>query len=69
MKPILDPCCGSRMMWFDRQNPDVVFGDRRHETLVVKDTSHRADGTRTLHVHPDVQMDFRACRSLMARSS
>lgn len=60
MKPILDPCCGSRMMWFDRQNPDVVFGDRRHETLVVKDTSHRADGTRTLHVHPDVQMDFRA---------
>lgn len=18
---ILDPCCGSRMMWFDRQNP------------------------------------------------
>ena len=22
---ILDPCCGSRMMHFDRQNPNVVF--------------------------------------------
>ena len=26
-QPILDPCCGSRMMWFDKANPDVVFGD------------------------------------------
>ncbi|MFI7931290.1 SAM-dependent methyltransferase, partial [Acinetobacter baumannii] len=24
---ILDPCCGSRMMWFDRNNPNVVYGD------------------------------------------
>ena len=38
-KSILDPCCGSRMMWFDRQNPDVVFGDRRSETLTVTDNS------------------------------
>ncbi|MFI7850333.1 SAM-dependent methyltransferase, partial [Acinetobacter baumannii] len=22
---ILDPCCGSRMMWFDRNNPNVVY--------------------------------------------
>jgi hypothetical protein len=27
------------MMWFDRENPDVVFGDQRSETLVVTDNS------------------------------
>ena len=58
---VLDPCCGSRMMWFDPQNPDAVFGDRRAETLTVTDRSHgKQDGTRTLSVHPDMLMDFRA---------
>ncbi|EPQ1453339.1 SAM-dependent methyltransferase, partial [Acinetobacter baumannii] len=28
---ILDPCCGSKMMWFDRNNPNVVYGDIRKE--------------------------------------
>ncbi|EBX1389359.1 SAM-dependent methyltransferase, partial [Salmonella enterica subsp. enterica serovar Mikawasima] len=23
-KTILDMCCGSRMFWFDKQNPDVM---------------------------------------------
>lgn len=32
---ILDPCCGSRMMYFDKQNPDVIFGDIRKETITV----------------------------------
>lgn len=58
---ILDPCCGSRMFYFDRSNPDVLFGDVRRETITVTDRSHgRATGTRTLHICPDVQMDFRA---------
>ena len=57
---ILDPCCGSRMMWFDRGHKDVAFGDRRRETLTVTDRSHREDGTRTLVVEPDALMDFRA---------
>ena len=48
------------MMWFDRQHPDVVFGDQRNETLTVTDRSHgRADGTRTLCIEPDVLLDFR----------
>jgi len=60
-KRVLDPCCGSRMMWFDRGHPDVLFGDQRRETLTVTDRSHgRADGTRTLTVDPDMLMDFRA---------
>ncbi len=58
---ILDPCCGSRMMWFDRENTSVVFGDKRQETLVVTDKSHgNESGTRTIHINPDMQMDFRA---------
>ena len=58
---VLDPCSGSRMMWFDRANPDAVFGDRRRETLTVTDRSHgKKDGQRTLRIEPDVLLDFRA---------
>ena len=47
-------------MWFDRNHKDVVFGDRRSETLTVTDRGHgHAEGTRTLKVHPDMLMDFR----------
>ena len=28
---VLDPCCGSRMMWFDKQDQRVLFGDQRTE--------------------------------------
>lgn len=59
-KSILDPCCGSRMMWFDRGHPDVVFGDQRAETVTVTDRSHgNESGTRTLRIEPDAIMDFR----------
>lgn len=48
---ILDPCCGSRMFWIDRNNPDVVFGDiRTHEETLC-------DG-RKLVINPDVNLDF-----------
>jgi hypothetical protein len=58
---VLDPCSGGRMMWFDRQNPDVIFGDCRRETLTVTDNSRgNASGTRTIRIEPDTMMDFRA---------
>ena len=48
-------------MWFDRAHPEVVFGDKRHETITVTDRSHgNESGTRTLKVTPDVLLDFRA---------
>ena len=51
-RPILDACCGSRMFWFDRENPDVVFMDNRElETTLC-------DG-RSLVIKPDVIGDFR----------
>lgn len=52
MKRILDACCGSRMCWFDKDNPDAVFMDIRQETTTL------CDG-RTLTVNPDVIGDFR----------
>lgn len=56
---VLDPCCGSRMMWFDPSDSRAVFGDIRQETLTMTDRTHRVDGTRTLTVAPDRLMDFR----------
>lgn len=52
MKRILDACCGSRMFYFDRENPEVIYADNRElETTLC-------DG-RTLLIKPDVKMDFR----------
>lgn len=61
MTRVLDPCCGGRMMWFDRTHPDVVYGDSRSETIVVTDRSHgNVDGTRSIRISPDINLDFRA---------
>lgn len=60
MKKILDPCCGSRMMWFNRKNPNVVFGDIRHEKITVTDRSRgNKAGTRSLLIEPDTVIDSR----------
>jgi ubiquinone/menaquinone biosynthesis C-methylase UbiE len=52
MKPILDACCGGRMFWFNKQNPNVVFADIRSEEHVL------CDG-RKLEIKPDIVADFR----------
>lgn len=58
---ILDPCCGSKMMWADKHPEGVIFGDQRRETITVTDRSRgNASGTRTLQIEPDAIMDFRA---------
>lgn len=51
-KKILDACCGSRMFWFDKQNPDVLFADIRTESHIL------CDG-RKLEINPDMEIDFR----------
>ena len=52
MKRVLDACCGSRMFYFDKADPEVLFADNRElETTLC-------DG-RTLLVKPDIHMDFR----------
>lgn len=51
MKRILDACCGSRMFWFNQHNPDVLYMDKRKETIVLNDE-------RKVIVEPDVIGDF-----------
>lgn len=51
-KLILDACCGSRMMWFNKNNPKVLFQDIREEEHILCDN-------RPLVVKPDVVADFR----------
>ena len=36
-KTILDPCCGARMFWFDKNDERAVFGDIRNETKQLCD--------------------------------
>ena len=52
MPKILDACCGSRMFWFDKENPDVTFMDCR-EYYEELPTGH------VINVNPDVVADFR----------
>lgn len=52
MKKILDACCGSKMFWFDKENENTVFMDKRCFNDVL------CDG-RTLEINPDVIADFR----------
>ncbi|OJH46146.1 class I SAM-dependent methyltransferase [Paracoccus sp. SM22M-07] len=58
-KPVLDPCCGSRMFWFDRHDDRAVFGDIRQEAHSLLDKSSPG-GSRQLVIAPDVMLDFRA---------
>lgn len=51
-KLILDPCCGSRVFWFDKINPLVLYGDIRAESHIL------CDG-RKLEISPDLILDFR----------
>ena len=58
-RPILDAACGSRMFWFDRNNPAAIFMDNRVESHTLTDKSS-SGGHRHLRVRPDVIGDFSA---------
>lgn len=52
-KKILDVCCGGRMFWFDKSNPDTLYLDKR--TL----KKEKLTNGQTFGIAPDVVMDFR----------
>ncbi|MCI1134760.1 class I SAM-dependent methyltransferase [Enterococcus casseliflavus] len=52
MFKILDACCGSRMFWFDKENPNVTYMDIRQEYEELE-TGH------VVNVNPDIVGDFR----------
>ena len=52
MKRILDAGCGSRMFWFDKQNPNVEFCDNRTVEY------HEYYPDRYIEIKPDTVCDF-----------
>ena len=55
-KKILDVCCGGRMFWFDKKNPNVLFLDRR---VVAPMMVGKGKNARIFSCQPDEVMDFR----------
>jgi ubiquinone/menaquinone biosynthesis C-methylase UbiE len=55
LPPVLDACCGGRMMWFNKSNPLALYMDKRRESLRWDDA-----GMGKLEVNPDVLADFTA---------
>lgn len=51
-KFILDACCGGKMFWFDKSNPNVLFADIRDADEVLHDG-------RVVKIKPDIVADFR----------
>lgn len=62
LPPILDATCGSRMIHFDKECPDVLFCDNReveHEAI-WKSSAKSGCSVRHLDIHPDRIVDFTA---------
>lgn len=53
LPPILDACCGPRMMWFDKRDARALFIDKRQE-------SHETPDGYRFDIAPDVVADFTA---------
>lgn len=53
---VLDVCCGGKMFWFDKTNPNVWFCDKR---VVEKCSVGKGRHARDFEVRPDFRMDFR----------
>jgi len=51
-KRILDVACGSKMFWFDKNNPDVEFCDNREVDY------HEYYQNRYIEIKPDTVCDF-----------
>lgn len=57
-KPVLDATCGSRMIWFNKDNELAVFVDRRELDCEAIWTSGDGKATRYCSIHPDIVADF-----------
>lgn len=44
---VLDPCCGGKMFWFDKNDPRALFMDNRKESHIL------CDG-RKFNIKPDI---------------
>ena len=58
-KLILDACCGSRMFWFDKNNPYAIYVDIRETEDEAIWKSTKSDSVRKCSIHPDILADVR----------
>lgn len=52
---ILDVCCGSKMFWYDKHEPNTTYMDIRDEVSAYTDR----DVVREVAIKPDLVADFR----------
>lgn len=57
-KLVLDATCGSRMIWFNKNNELAVFVDKRELDCEAIWTSGSGQSTRYCNIHPDIIADF-----------
>lgn len=57
-KKILDVTCGSRTIWFNKNNPAAIYCDKRNEELYGTWKSGSGKSERSCLINPDVQCDF-----------
>lgn len=56
---VLDSCCGGRMFWFDKQNPEALFVDIR--SFARREIwRNEAGDSRSFAVEPTLKADFRS---------
>lgn len=52
-KRVIDACCGGKHFWFDKNNPDVEFCDKRYEKDIILCNGQH------IHVTPSTVCDFK----------
>ena len=52
---ILDVCCGSRMFWYDKQEPHTTYMDIRKAVYTAMDRGNE----RRIEINPDIQADWK----------
>ncbi len=58
MKPVLDACCGVRMMWFDKEDDRCLFADQREDELKIDHWPSQL-GRASKKIKPDQIHDFK----------
>jgi SAM-dependent methyltransferase len=58
--PVLDPCCGTRMFWFDHEDERAIYTDIRKGVRVIDVGTAGTEGRKPKVVAPDEIADFRA---------
>lgn len=60
LPPVLDACCATRAMWFDRADPRALYIDNRQEMLAVDVGTPGTIGRSPIVISPDLLADFAA---------